>query len=73
YGQIDAGLVLLDQVANRCLRDKRGHSALMGAIVKAEWGIAKQLSQVDCDANAAKTGLLTAEKFAIQFGQLQRL
>ncbi|RQL59315.1 hypothetical protein BJI64_02820 [Acinetobacter baumannii] len=49
------------------------HAPLMGAIVKAEWGIAKQLRQVDCDANAAKTGLLTAEQFAIQFGQQQRL
>ncbi len=73
YGQKDAVKVLLEQGANRCLRYKRGHTALMGAIVKAEWGIAKQLRQVDCDANAAKTGLLTAEQFAIQFGQQQRL
>lgn len=73
YGQKDAVNVLLEQGANRCLRDKRGHTALMGAIVKAEWGIAKQLRQVDCDINAAKTGQLTAEQFAIQFGQQQRL
>ena len=45
----------------------------MAAIVKAEWSIAKQLRQVDCDVNAAKTGQLSAEQFAIQFGQQQRL
>lgn len=73
YGQKDAVKTLLQYNANRCLRDKRGHTALMGAIVKAEWSIAKQLRQVDCDANAEKTGQLTAEQFAIQFGQQQRL
>lgn len=73
YGQKEAVNVLIKQGANRCLRDKRGHTALMGAIVKAEWSIAKQLRQVDCDVNAAKTGQLTAEQFAIQFGQQQRL
>lgn len=73
YGQKDAVNVLIQQGANRCLRDKRGHTALMGAIVKAEWSIAKQLRQVDCDVNAAKTGQLSAEQFAIQFGQQQRL
>ena len=30
YGQKDAVKVLLEQGANRCLRDKRGHTALMG-------------------------------------------
>ncbi|ENX60605.1 MULTISPECIES: ankyrin repeat domain-containing protein [Acinetobacter] len=73
YGQKEAVNVLIKQGANRCLRDKRGHTALMGAIVKAEWSIAKQLRQVDCDVNAAKTGQLSAEQFAIQFGQQQRL
>lgn len=73
YGQTDAVKTLLQHNANRCLRDKRGHTALMGAIVKAEWSIAKQLRQVDCDLNAEKTGQLTAEQFAIQFGQQQRL
>ncbi|MCJ0829447.1 ankyrin repeat domain-containing protein [Acinetobacter sp. NIPH1876] len=73
YGQKDAVKILLQHHANRCLRDKRGHTALMGAIVKPEWSIAKQLRQVDCDVNAAKTGQLSAEQFAIQFGQQQRL
>ncbi len=73
YGQKDAVKLLLQQGANRCLRDKRGHTALMAAIVKAEWSIAKQLRQVDCDLNAATTGQLTAEQFALQFGQQQRL
>ncbi|MCH7313858.1 ankyrin repeat domain-containing protein [Acinetobacter sp. ANC 3882] len=73
YGQKDAVKILLQHHANRCLRDKRGHTALMGAIVKAEWSIAKQLRQVDCDIYAEKTGQLTAEQFAIQFGQQQRL
>lgn len=73
YGQKEAVNVLIQHGANRCLRDKRGHTALMGAIVKAEWGIARQLRQVDCDANAGKDGQLTAEQFALQFGQQQRL
>ncbi|WP_333975745.1 ankyrin repeat domain-containing protein [Acinetobacter colistiniresistens] len=73
YGQKEAVQLLLDQNANRCIRDKRGHTALMGAIVKAEWSIAKQLRRVDCDTHAAKTGQLTAEQFAIEFGQLKRL
>lgn len=73
YGQKDAVKILLQHHANRCLRDKRGHTALMGAIVKAEWSIAKQLRQVDCDLHAEKTGQLTTEQFAIQFGQQQRL
>ena len=73
YGQKDAVKLLLQQGANRCLRDKRGHTALMAAIVKAEWSIAKQLRQINCDINAATTGQLTAEQFALQFGQQQRL
>ncbi|UUM28270.1 ankyrin repeat domain-containing protein [Acinetobacter colistiniresistens] len=73
YGQKEAVQLLLDQNANRCLRDKRGHTALMGAIVKAEWSIAKQLRRVDCDTHAVKTGQLTAEQFAIEFGQLKQL
>ncbi len=38
YGQKDAVKVLLEQGANRCLRDKRGHTALMGYHRKSRMG-----------------------------------
>ena len=73
YGHQNVVTTLLDNGANRCLRDQKGHTALMGAIVKAEWSIAKQLRKVDCDVQAKQTGQLTAEQFAKEFGQEQKL
>lgn len=70
YGHHKVVSQLLAAGANRCLRDKRGHTALMGAIVKAEWSIARQLNQQDCDAE--KHSALTAEQFAQYFGQLDK-
>ena len=73
YGHQNIVTTLLEFGANRCERDNKGHTALMGAIVKAEWSIAKQLKKVDCDIDAKKTGQLTAEEFAIVFGQEDKL
>lgn len=73
YGHQNIVTTLLENGANRCERDSKGHTALMGAIVKAEWSIAKQLRKVDCDIDAQQTGQLTAEEFAIVFGQEDKL
>ena len=72
YGHQPIVSTLLTYGADRCARDQKGHTALMAAIVKAEWGIARQLRQVDCDAHAVQTGQLTAEEFARVFGQQQQ-
>ncbi len=76
-GQADAVTLLLEQQADACLRDKRGHTALMGAMVKAEWAIARTLYAKDCDKDnqAAPTApirdknQMTAAQFAEVFGQ----
>lgn len=73
YGHQSVVTTLLNSGANRCIRDQKGHTALMGAIVKAEWSIAKQLKKVDCDVKAKQTGQLTAIEFAKVFGQEQKL
>jgi len=71
HGQKEAVSVLLNYGANACLKDKRGHTAIMGAMVKAEWGIAKMLYQKDCK-QAYATGK-TLEEFAKVFGQTDKL
>lgn len=73
YGHQPVVTTLIAHGANRCERDNKGHTALMGAIVKAEWAIARQLRKVDCDVNAKQNGLLTTEEFAQVFGQDQQL
>jgi len=71
YGNKEAVEILLNHGANACLKDKRGHTAMMGAIVKAEWGIARQLYEEDC-RQAHSTGK-TLEQFAAVFGQTEKL
>ncbi|MBL4680251.1 MAG: ankyrin repeat domain-containing protein [Pseudomonadales bacterium] len=71
YGHEQAVEILLSQGANACLKDKRGHTPLMGAIVKAEWDIAKRLYKEDCK-QAHSTGK-TLEQFAAVFGQTDKL
>lgn len=73
YGQQETVTRLLAAGADRCARDKKGNTALMGAIFKFEWSIAKQLRRVDCDANAQQTGQKTAAEFAQVIGQELRL
>jgi len=71
YGHKKAVELLLNFGANACLKDKRGHTAMMGAIVKAEWQIAKRLYKEDC-RQAHSTGK-TLEQFAATFGQTEKL
>jgi len=71
YGHKNAVEILLGHGANACLKDKRGHTALMGAIVKAEWDIAKILYKQDCK-KAHSTGK-TLKQFATVFGQTEKL
>lgn len=80
-GQASAVDLLLKAGADACIRDKRGHTALMGAMIKAEWQIAKQLYAIDCDqGNTAKAtdaiidkSQMTAAQFAEKFGQTEKL
>ena len=73
YGHQSVVSSLLKNGADRCLRDKKGNTALMGAMFKLEWGIVKQLRNVDCDVNAKKTGQKTAAEFAKVIGQDKQL
>lgn len=73
YGHQDIVTALLAKGADRCARDKRGNTALMGALFKMEFAIAKQLRQVDCDAQAKKTGQKTTAEFAKVIGQEKQL
>ncbi len=79
-GQATAVDLLLQAGADACIRDKRGHTALMGAMIKAEWQIARQLYAIDCDQeNTAKAtdaitdkNQMTAAQFAEKFGQTEK-
>ncbi|WP_180014872.1 ankyrin repeat domain-containing protein [Acinetobacter sp. YH16031] len=73
YGHQDIVTTLLANGADRCARDNRGNTALMGALFKMEFTIAKQLRQVDCDAQAKKTGQKTTAEFAKVIGQEKQL
>ncbi len=80
-GQQQAVELLLKQGADACLRDKRGHTAMMGAIVKAEWSIGKILYPIDCkeDKSVDPTSpvtdkqKMTVAQFAEVFGQSEKL
>ena len=73
YGHQDIVTTLLAKGADRCARDNRGNTALMGALFKMEFAIAKQLRQVDCDVQAQKTGQKTTAEFAKVIGQEKQL
>ena len=73
HGQQAIVTTLLKQGADRCARDNKGNTALMGALFKMEFAIAKQLRQVDCDANAQQTGQKTTAEFAQVIGQEKQL
>ena len=73
YGHQPIVTTLLKYGADRCARDNKGNTALMGALFKMEFAIAKQLRQVDCDANAKKTGQKTTAEFAQVIGQEKQL
>lgn len=73
YGHQEIVTTLLVKGADRCARDNKGNTALMGAIFKLEWSIAKQLRKVDCDVNAKQTGQKTTAEFAKIIGQDEKL
>lgn len=55
--------------ANACLEDNRGNTALMAAIFRGEFSIAKTLVSLDCDNEHTNKAGQTAEQFAQTFGQ----
>lgn len=61
--------LLLDSGANACLQDKRGNTALMGALIKREIGIAKDLYQADCSPELRNKAGLNLSEFAEIYGQ----
>ncbi len=71
YGHTQTVDRLLALGADACLRDKRGNTAMMGAIVKAEWGIARKLYKQTC--KASEKNQKTVEQFAAIFGQTEKL
>ncbi|MFI3246216.1 MAG: ankyrin repeat domain-containing protein [Ferrimonas sp.] len=71
-GASEAVTVLLQHQADPCLRDKRGNTALLAAIIKAEFQIARTLYQQSCADRPNKAGLDLAA-FANMFGQSKLL
>ncbi len=71
-GASEAVTVLLQHQADPCLRDKRGNTALLAAIIKAEFQIARTLYQQSCADHPNKAGLNLAA-FARMFGQSKLL
>ncbi|MGD1453348.1 ankyrin repeat domain-containing protein [Vibrio harveyi] len=65
--------LLLDSGANACLQDKRGNTALMGALIKREIGIAKDLYQADCSPELRNKAGLNLKEFAEIYGQSNAL
>ncbi|MBW8185584.1 ankyrin repeat domain-containing protein [Shewanella nanhaiensis] len=72
-GQELATQALLDRGANACLQDKRGNTAIMGAVIKAEFSIIKQLYSQECDAKLTNKSGMTLEDFAQYWGQSDTL
>lgn len=73
-GQRETVQLLLDEGANACIKDKRGNTALLGALIKREILIAKDLYQADCPYQSSrnKSGL-NLDEFAKLFGQTKVL
>ncbi|WP_153915544.1 ankyrin repeat domain-containing protein [Shewanella sp. TC10] len=72
-GQAPATSALLDLGANACLQDKRGNTAIMGAVIKAEFTIIKQLYRHECDAKLTNKSGMTLNDFAEYWGQSDKL
>ncbi|MGD8172786.1 ankyrin repeat domain-containing protein [Vibrio sp. TRT 21S02] len=71
-GQSKAVELLIQNGADVCARDKRGNTALMGALIKGELSIAKNLYQQTCSDRPNKAGL-TLSEFAKMYGQADTL
>ncbi|WP_339386460.1 ankyrin repeat domain-containing protein [Vibrio caribbeanicus] len=72
-GNKESVSLLLDLGANACLQDKRGNTALMGALIKREVAIAKDLYQADCSPDLRNKAGLNLEEFAKIYGQSEVL
>lgn len=68
-GNKDSVRLLLDSGANACLQDKRGNTALMGALIKREVTIAKDLYQAKCSPELRNKAGLNLREFAQIYGQ----
>ena len=68
-GNKESVSLLLDLGANACLQDKRGNTALMGALIKREVAIAKDLYQADCSPELRNKAGLNLAEFAKIYGQ----
>ncbi len=72
-GQYDAVKLLLDYDADTCIQDKRGNTAIMGAMIKAELRITRLLYSQSCDSNMTNNAGMTLEEFAQYWGQEHQL
>lgn len=72
-GNKDSVRLLLDSGANACLQDKRGNTALMGALIKREVTIAKDLYQAECSPELRNKAGLNLREFAQIYGQSEVL
>lgn len=68
-GNKESVRLLLDSGANACLQDKRGHTALMGALIKREISIASDLYQAKCSPELRNKAGLNLQEFAQIYGQ----
>ncbi|KAA3493848.1 ankyrin repeat domain-containing protein [Vibrio mimicus] len=65
--------LLLNSGANACLQDKRGNTALMGALLKREIQIARALYQAECADDIRNKAGLSVKEFAELYGQSETL
>ncbi|WP_298772463.1 ankyrin repeat domain-containing protein [uncultured Shewanella sp.] len=72
-GQYKTTQLLLQHGANACIQDKRGNTAIMGALIKAEVSIARLLYAQKCDETLTNKSGLTVEEFAQYWGQSEAL
>ncbi|CDG82725.1 ankyrin repeat domain-containing protein [Janthinobacterium agaricidamnosum] len=74
YNHQSAALALLiERGANACTADKRGNTALMGALFKGDADVARTLMATSCDIDQANNAGETAVSFATLFGRLDML
>jgi hypothetical protein len=74
YNHAPASLdLLIKRGADACIADKRGNTALMGALFKGDIEIAKTLSTTSCDIDQVNNAGQTAVSFATMFGRLDML
>lgn len=72
-GQQEATELLLQKGADACIQDKRGNTAIMGAMIKAEFRIVRTLYAHECDVALTNKSGMTLEEFALYWGQEHHL